>query len=167
MKNITMIAAVGKNLEIGKNNELLWRFKEDMGFFKQQTINKPIVMGRKTLESLPKLLPKRKHIVLSRQNLTLPQEVILLHSKEELLKYIEKLDEEVMIIGGATIYKELLEYADKLVLTEIDAEKKDADAYFPTFQKEEWQKEVISEHEERNIKYKHLIYTRKREKIKI
>ena len=68
MKNITMIAAVGKNLELGKDNDLIWHFKEDMKFFKENTINKPIVMGMKTLESLPHLLPKRTHIVLTRQN---------------------------------------------------------------------------------------------------
>ena len=65
MKNITMIAAVGKNLELGKDNDLIWHFKEDMKFFKENTINKPIVMGMKTLESLPQLLPKRSHIVLT------------------------------------------------------------------------------------------------------
>lgn len=68
MKNITMIAAIGKNNELGKKNDLIWHFSEDMRFFREQTINKPIIMGRKTLESLPKLLPKRKHIVLSRRS---------------------------------------------------------------------------------------------------
>ena len=66
-----------------------------------------------------------------------------------------------MIIGGASIYKAMLEYADKLVLTEIDAEDKEADAFFPDFNKEEWNNELLSEHEENNIKYKHLVYKRK------
>ena len=66
-----------------------------------------------------------------------------------------------MIIGGASIYKSMLDYADKLVLTEIDAEDKEADAYFPIFNKEEWNSEELSSHEENNIKYKHLVYTRK------
>ena len=65
MKNITIIAAVGKNLELGKDNDLIWHFKGDMRFFREHTLHKPIIMGRKTLESLPGLLPERQHIVLS------------------------------------------------------------------------------------------------------
>lgn len=162
MKNISMIAAVGKNLELGKNNHLIWPLKEDLKFFKQQTIKKPIIMGMKTLQSLPKLLPERKHIVLTRQNISLPEEIILIHSKEELLKYIENNPEEYMVIGGASIYSQMLEYSDKLILTEIDAEDKEADAYFPVFNKEEWNQEILSSNRENNISYKHLIYTRKK-----
>ena len=97
MKNITMIAAVGKNLELGKDNDLIWHFKEDMKFFKENTINKPIVMGMKTLESLPHLLPKRTHIVLTRQNKKLDNGIIIVHSVDELLDYIKRYDDEVMI----------------------------------------------------------------------
>ena len=161
MKNITMIAAVGKNLELGKNNDLIWHFKEDLSFFRDQTINKPVVMGMKTLKSLPKLLPKRKHIVLTRQNVELPEEIVVIHSKEDLLKYIEEYGEEVMIIGGASVYEQMLEYSEKLILTEIDAEDKEADCYFPAFNKDEWNQEVVSSHTENDINYKHLVYTRK------
>ncbi|MDY5875106.1 MAG: dihydrofolate reductase [Bacilli bacterium] len=163
MKNITMIAAVGKNLELGKDNDLIWHFKEDMKFFKENTINKPIVMGMKTLESLPHLLPKRTHIVLTRQNKKLDNGIIIVHSVDELLDYIKRYDDEVMIIGGASVYKEMLEYSDKLILTEIDATH-DADVYFPSFNKEEWDSKVVGEQEENNIKYKHLVYTRKNNK---
>ena len=90
MKNISMIAAVGKNLEIGKNNQLIWHIKEDMKFFREQTMGKPIIMGRKTLESLSKLLPGRKHIVLTRQNLELDPQIMVVHSKEELLNILDK-----------------------------------------------------------------------------
>ena len=161
MKNITMIAAIGQNNELGKNNDLIWHFKEDMKFFRNQTINKPILMGRKTLESLPKLLPKRKHIVLSRRSEGFPEEVLVINSKEEALKWIENYSDEVMIIGGASIYKEFLDYSEKLVLTEIEASDKDADVFFPNFNKDEWNEETLSEHVENNIKYKHKIYTRK------
>ena len=163
MKNITMIAAIGKNNELGKNNDLIWHFKEDMKFFREQTINKPIVMGRKTLESLPKLLPKRKHIVLSRRKEGFPEEVLVIDSKEELLKWIEDYQDEVMIIGGASIYQQFLNYSDKLVLTEIDAEDKEADVFFPEFNKEDFTSiQIGEEQEENNISYKHLIYTRKK-----
>lgn len=160
MNNITMIAAIGKNRELGKNNDLIWHFKEDMKFFRNETMGKPIVMGMRTLESLPKLLSGRKHIVLTTKNPNLPEEVSIVHSKEELLEMIEEYP-EVMIIGGASVYNQMLEYSNKLVLTEIDAES-DADVYFPEFNKSEWDSEVLAEHEENNIRYKHLIYTRKR-----
>jgi dihydrofolate reductase len=160
MKNITMIAAVGKNLELGKNNDLIWHFREDMKFFREQTIGKPIVMGMKTLESLPKLLPQRQHIVLTSKNPNLDESIIIVHSIDELLTKVKSMD-EVMIIGGATVYKEMLDYSDKLILTEIEAEDKEADVYFPDFNKELWNSEVVGEHEEKDIKYKHLVYTRK------
>lgn len=161
MKNLTMIAAIGKNNELGKNNDLIWRFHEDMKFFRSQTIDKPIVMGMNTFRSLPKLLPRRKHIVLTRKGRQdLPDEVIVIKSLEELLEYVDLLGEEVMVIGGASIYQELLEYSDRLVLTEIDAEA-DADVYFPKFDKEDYTQEFLGEHEEEGIKFKHLVYTRK------
>ena len=163
MKNITMIAAIGKNNELGKNNDLIWKFKEDMQFFKEQTMGKPMAMGYKTFYSLRggKPLPGRKHIVLTSRNLEENPQIIIVRSLEELLKYIEEYKDEVMIIGGASIYKAMIEYADKLVLTEIDAEDKEADSFFPEFNKEEWNNELLNEHEENNIKYKHLVYKRK------
>lgn len=161
MDNIAMIAAIGKNLELGKNNNLIWHLKEDMNFFKEQTMHKPIIMGMNTYNSLPKLLPGRKHIVLTRQNPPLPKEVEIIHSIEDLIKYIKEYQKEVMIIGGASLYKQMLKYAKKLILTEIDQEDKAADAYFPNFNKEEWEREIISEHIEQNIQYKHLQYIRK------
>ena len=163
MKNVTMIAAIGKNNELGKNNDLIWKFKEDMQFFKEQTMGKPMAMGYKTFYSLRggKPLPGRKHIVLTSRNIEENPQITIVRSLEELLKYIEEYKDEVMIIGGASIYKAMLEYADKLVLTEIDAEDKEADAFFPEFNKEEWNNEILSEHEENNIKYKHLVYKRK------
>ena len=154
-----MIAAVGKNLELGKNNDLIWHFKEDMKFFREQTMGKPIVMGIKTLESLPKLLPGRKHIVLTTRNLELDSAILVVHSIDELLEKVIDYP-EVMVIGGASIYRQLLEYSDKLILTEIDSDA-DADVYFPSFDKREWNSEVVGEHIEDDISYKHLVYTRK------
>ena len=167
MKNVTMIAAVGNNLEIGKNNELLWPIKEDLQFFKEQTMNKPIVMGMGTFESMGRrILPGRQSVILTRKNRELDERIIVVHSKEELLKFIEDYKDEVMIIGGATVYDQMMEYAEKLILTEIDATKEDADAYFPKFNKDEWDSEVLSSHEivkcnEYTLKYKHLVYKRK------
>ena len=162
MKNITMIAAIGKNNELGKNNNLIWPIKEDLQFFKQQTMGKPVAMGMRTLESLPKLLPGRKHIVLTTKKTDLDPQILIVHSVEELLKFIEDYQEEVMIIGGARVYSEMIKYADKLVLTEIDAEDKEADAYFPKFNKEEYDCYELCAHEEDGLSYKHKIYQKKR-----
>ena len=159
MKDITMIAAVGQNLELGLNNDLIWHFKEDLKFFREQTMGKPIVMGYNTLKSLPRLLPGRLHIVLAPKETVLSGEIIAVHSIDELLEEIEKYD-EVMIIGGASVYKQMLDYSNKLILTEIE-QTHEADVYFPEFNKENWDSKIISEHEQDNIKYKHLIYTRK------
>ena len=158
MNNLTIIAAIGKNNELGYNNGLIWRLKEDMQFFKENTIGKPIVMGRKTLESLPKLLPNRTHIVLTHKDIVIPG-VIIIHSKEELFNLIK--DEEVMIIGGESIYKMFIDDVDKMLLTEIDESFKGADAYFPEFDKNNWHRKVLSRKIENNIPYNHIEYIRK------
>ena len=160
MKNITMIAAIGKNLELGRINELIWHFKEDMKFFKNMTMGKPIIMGYNTFKSLPGLLPGRKHIVLTTKDINLGEEVEIVHSIDELLDKIIEYP-EVMIIGGASIYSQMIEYSNKMYLTEIEAESKDADVFFPKFNQDDWDKEIISEIEESQTKYKHLVYKRK------
>lgn len=159
MKNLTIIAAIGKNYELGKDNKLLWRIPEDLSFFKKETINKPIIMGRKTLESLPHLLPKRKHIILSCKDIDIDG-VITCHNKEELINYLNNIKEEAMVIGGASIYNLLIDDCNRMLLTEIDKEY-DADVYFPRFNKEEWDKNILSTHEYEKIKYKHIEYKRK------
>ena len=163
MKNVTMIAAIGKNNELGKNGDLIWKFKEDLNFFKEQTMGKPMVMGYNTFYSLRggKPLPGRQHIVLTSRDIEPNPQITIIRSVDELLKYIEEYNDEVMIIGGASIYKQMIEYSNKLILTEVDAEAKDADVYFPKFNKKEWDSKLLSEQVEDNIKFKHLVYTRK------
>lgn len=158
--NLTLIAAIGKNNELGKDNTLIWHFKEDMKFFKENTIGKPIIMGRKTLESLPRLLPNREHIVLTRSNLEIPG-VLVFHSKEDVLNYVSSFDKEFMVIGGASIYEQFINEADKMLITEIDDECPTADVFFPTIDESCWDKLVLSNKEENNIKYKHMEYVRK------
>ena len=158
--NITLIAAIGKNNELGKDNKLLWHIPEDLNFFKANTMNKKIIMGINTLNSLPKLLPGRKHIVLTHRNLVLDPDILVFHSITELLEYIKSLNEEVMVIGGGQIYKQMIEYANKLIITKID-ETKEADTFFPKINNNEWDRELLSEHEYKDIKYKHLIYKKK------
>ena len=161
MGSITLIAAIGRNRELGKNNALIWHIPGDLKFFKENTDGKHIVMGMNTLKSLPRLLPNRKHIVLTRGNDKVDSEIVVCHSVNELLDYIKDIDEEIMIIGGAQIYSLMLEYADKMLLTEIDKEF-DADVYFPYFSKEDWECEIISNCKYNDLEYSHVKYTRKR-----
>ena len=158
--NISMIAAIGKNNELGKNNDLIWKIKDDMKFFKETTMGHPIVMGRKTFESLPNILPGRKNIVISKSDI-LNSKIEVYKSIGEFLIANKDIEEEFFIIGGASIYSQFLELANKLYLTEIDSECKGADVYFPTFNKTNWDKTILSENSSDNLKYRHALYKRK------
>lgn len=160
MNNVSMIAAIGKNNELGKDNKLIWHLPNDLKFFKETTIGKDIIMGSNTFYSLPKLLPGRRHIVLTSKNIENDQ-ILVLHTKEELIEYLKQIKKEVMIIGGASVYTQMLEYTDKLYLTEIEASKYDADAYFPKINYQEWEKEILGTNEDNGISYKHVLYKRK------
>lgn len=159
MAKITIIAAIGKNRELGKNNDLIWHLKGDLQFFKEITTNHKIIMGMNTFKSLPKMLPNRDHIILSHQNVTIDGTTIF-NSLEELFGYLNKIDEEVFIIGGASIYKLFIEFADELILTEIEAEDLNADVYFPEFNKEKYERIVLKENSDNDISYKHISYRR-------
>jgi len=161
--NLILIAAIGQNNELGKDNKLIWPLKEDLKFFRNQTMNKRIVMGYNTYLSLPKLLPGRKHLILTHRNLDLGSDVKIYHSKDEVLDTISKLDEEVYIIGGSSIYEQFINNSNTLLLTEIEATSKDADAYFPEFNKSNWTSSTIDKHTENDIKNKYIKYVRKKE----
>lgn len=154
--SVSMIAAVGKNLELGKNNNLIWHFKEDMKFFKDTTMGHTVVMGRKTFESLPKSLPGRKNIVISSNAEYQAQGATVVTSVEEALQIAD--NEELFVIGGGKIYAEFLPYADKLYLTEINAECTDADTYFPQFNKSEYIKEIINYYDIDGVEFYHVVY---------
>ena len=154
--SVSMIAAVGKNLELGKNNNLIWHFKEDMKFFKDTTMGHTVVMGRKTFESLPKALPGRKNIVISSNAEYQAQGATVVTSVEEAIQIAD--NEEIFVIGGGKIYAEFLPYADKLYLTEIDAECEDADTYFPQFNKSEYIKEIINYYDIDGVEFYHVVY---------
>ena len=160
MGSITLIAAIGKNRELGYKNDLIWSIPEDLKFFRDNTVGKYVVMGMNTLNSLPKLLPNRKHIVLTRKDVKLDDSILVFHSIEELLSYIELLDDEVMIIGGAQIYNQMIKYASKMLLTEID-DSSMADVYFPEFSSDDWDRELLSKHSYSDIDYNHVMYRRK------
>ena len=154
---INIVAAVGKNLELGKDNKLLWNLPTDLKYFKNTTMGHPVIMGKNTYESIGKPLPGRKNIVLST---TLKDEnVIVLNTIEEVLKNIEK--EDAFIIGGAKVYESFLPYTDNLYLTLVD-DSPNADVYFPKFNEEDYEKEILSENEENGLNFKFVIYRRKK-----
>lgn len=157
---LIMIAAIGKNRELGRNNDLIWRFKEDMKYFREHTTGHTILMGRKTFDSLPKVLPNRHHIVISHSNPELPEEVELFHGIEEFLESYQDKEEEIYVIGGAQMYAQFLDYADRLLLTEIEDEQ-EADVYFPEFNKDNYVQTTESTVEENGIVFHHVCYDKK------
>ncbi len=136
---LSMIWAMGKNREIGINNSLPWNLPEDLKHFKKTTFGKPVIMGLRTFESLGKPLPGRKNIVLNFSKKDILG-CFVVTSINEALDMVK--DEDAFVIGGASIYKQFLEYSEKLYITFIDHEFK-ADAYFPGFELNEWK--LVSE----------------------
>ena len=159
--NLSIIACIGKNLELGKDNNLIWHLPNDLRYFKAVTTGHVVVMGRNTYKSLSKPLKDRKNVVLSSHDL---KDVEVYHSIEEFIEAYKEHKEEIFIIGGASIYKQFLPYADTLYLTEVDKES-EADVYFPEFDKGEFEREVIKEETHNEIHYSYVIYRRRYEKI--
>ena len=159
---ISIIVAMGKNKVIGIKNKLPWNLPADMEHFKELTKGKPIIMGMKTFESIGKPLPNRINIVISHITDYKAKGCIIVHSIEEALKAAEG-NEEVMIAGGASIYKEFLHKANKMYLTLIDGDF-EGDAYFPEYKIEEWEETSYEEHErdkDNPYNYTFLILKRK------
>lgn len=135
---IAIIAAIDKNNALGFKNRLLFYLPDDLKRFKALTTGHTVVMGRKTFDSLPKgALPNRRNIVLSRSTrLELPGAEVYASLEEALLHCAD--DEQVFIMGGASVYKQAMPLADRLYMTEIDAEAAEADVYFPAIDHELW-----------------------------
>ena len=155
---ISLIAAIGKNNELGKDNSLIWHLPNDLKFFKDQTINKIVVMGYNTFISLKRPLPNRINVVLSNEKVNLPEGVLQFNNLDDLNNYI--VDKDVFIIGGASLYKQFIDQAQKIYLTEIEATS-DADVYFPQFVKTKYKKTILGQNNDNNIDYTHVLYERK------
>ena len=134
---ITIIAAAGQNNELERDNDLVWHLPNDFKRFKKLTTGHHIIMGRKTFESFPKLLPNRIHIVISRNNSYKAEGVIVVKSLNEALKAVKD-DAQPFIIGGGEIYNLGLEIADKIELTRVH-KNFEADTFFPEIPLENWQ----------------------------
>ena len=132
-----MIAAIGKNRELGKDNKLLWHIGEDFKRFKYLTSGNVVIVGRKTFESIGKPLPNRTNIVITRNKSYHPDGVVVCYSIEEAIEFVKKnpftSGKEVFIIGGAELYRQGIIFANKLYLTLINKEYPDADTFFPDY----------------------------------
>ena len=158
---ISIIAAIGSNNELGRDNDLIWRLPNDLKFFKSVTTGHTVLMGKNTFWSLPKVLPNRTNIVITHSDEKFPDEVVIYNSIESFLNDYRDSDEEVFIIGGASIYKQFIDMAENLYLTEIEASCPDASVYFPDFNKEDYDKSIIGSNEDNGISYKHVLYKRR------
>jgi dihydrofolate reductase len=138
---VSIIVAIGENHAIGKNNQLLWHMPNDLKHFKDITSGRTIIMGRKTFDSVGKPLPRRRNIVVTRQDITIPGCEVVKSIEDGLA--LCKDEDEVFIGGGAEIYKLAMHLTDRIYLTIIH-KSFDADTFFPEIDKSEW-KEVKRE----------------------
>ena len=144
---ISLIAAIGKNNELGKGNALIWNLPADMKHFVKVTTAHAVVMGRKTFESIGKPLPNRRNVVITRDLTYKKDGVEVAHSLAAALDLFSDPGEEIFIIGGGELYKETMPIADKLYITHIDAEDKKADTFFPEIIPIAWNEISHEEHE--------------------
>lgn len=158
---ISMIAAIGKNRELGKGNDLLWKIPEDLKRFKEITKGHSVIMGRKTYESIGRPLPNRTNIVITRDLNWAAEGVFPVASMEEAIE-LAKLkpgNDELFVIGGAQMYTLGLSYADKLYLTLID-DVKEADSFFPEYERLFPRKQIIGSDEFEGVKYSWVDFER-------
>ena len=159
MKNLIIIAAIGRKRELGYKNDLIWRIAEDKKAFRDITMGHYIFMGRKTYESLPNKLEGRKYLVLSRE-LKGTDDIQTFSSIDEFLDFSRTTSEDIYIIGGGQIYSALLQCTHKMILTEIDDVFADADVFFPAFDKSGWNVERGVKQKDGELTYRRNIYTR-------
>ena len=165
---ISIIAAIGKNNELGKANKLLWDLPADMKYFREKTAGRTVIMGRKTFESIGYPLPKRRNIVITRGPNYDKDGIETTSSLENALKLFPKKekgskgkDEEIFIIGGAEVYKQAIDIVDKLYITHVDEMFTDADTYFPEITPDVWKEVAREKHNpdpENKIGYTFSVY---------
>ncbi|MFJ7364004.1 dihydrofolate reductase [Peribacillus frigoritolerans] len=138
---ISLMVAMDQNRVIGKNNKLPWHLPADLQYFKKVTMGHPIVMGRKTFESIGRVLPGRENVIVTRNQEFKAEGCVVLHDIAQIKMFADNHDEEVFVIGGAEIFKEILPFTDRLYITEIH-ETFEGDTFFPEIDENEW--DVIS-----------------------
>ncbi len=160
---LTLIVAASENNCIGKNNDLLWHLPNDFKRFKKLTTGHPIIMGRKTFDSLPGILPKRPHVIVSRQKNLIIDQCTTRSSLTEAIKYAYTLNKNIYIIGGGEIYKQSIEIADRIEITRVHTQI-EGDTFFPVIDNNKWEL-IFEEFHEKNKKHQFdfsfLTYKRK------
>ena len=147
----TIVVAIGLSNEIGADNQLLWHLPKDLKHFKEITTGHPIIMGRKTYESIGKPLPNRTKIEEKKKKDWFEEGILIVGSIKEALKFAKKMDENIFIIGGGNIYEQTIDFADQLEITQVKANLK-ADVFFPKINPKVWKKtqETCHEKDEKN-----------------
>ncbi|MFC4347567.1 type 3 dihydrofolate reductase [Kordiimonas lipolytica] len=158
---LSVIVAMAEDRAIGRDNDMPWHLPADLKYFKATTMGKPIVMGRKTYESIGRPLPGRRNIVVTRNAAWSADGVEVVPSLQAAKEAVADAG-EAMIIGGAQIYGQCLDVADRLYITEIDITVPDADAWFPAFNKDDWREVSREEHpaEDGKPAYAFVVYER-------
>ena len=156
---IILIAAVDKNLAIGKDGKIPWEVKEDLKFFRENTEDSAIIMGRATFDSIGRPLPKRKNIVMTR-TFKGREGVIEVNSSKDALEQAKSYSEKINIIGGEYIYKEFLPFATKLLITEIDIEVISPDTFFPEWDINQWKEISRKQSSENGLNFSFVEYQR-------
>lgn len=160
---ITIVVAMGLDNEIGADNQLLWHLPNDLKHFKALTSDHPIIMGRKTYESIGKPLPNRTNIVVSRKKDWFEEGILIVGSLKEALKFAKKIDDQVFVIGGGTVYEQTIGLTDKLEVTLVKTNLQ-ADTYFPKIDLKIWQKTAetcFQKDDKHNFDYCFQTYERK------
>jgi len=154
---IFLIAAVDKNLAIGKGGKIPWHIKEDLQYFQKNTLNTAMIMGRSTFDSIGKPLPDRQNIVMTKSPAN-REGVIEVSDAVSAIKEAKKTSNKVSIIGGESVYKEFLPLADKLLITEINIIVEGADTFFPKWEKKQWIENSRIDSMENGIEYSFVEY---------
>jgi dihydrofolate reductase len=150
---VSMIVAMGRNHEIGRDNDLMWHLPVDMKFFKNTTLHHPVIMGRKNWDSIPlrfRPLSDRPNVVLTSQADYAAEGAVVVHSLEEAFQWCSANGfEKAFVIGGAQVYDLALQsgVVDEMYITRVDAEFADAHAFFPKFNEADWEEAVLGKHE--------------------
>lgn len=161
---LSLIVAFGDHYEIGQNGTMPWHLPEDLKHFKEVTSGRTILMGRRTFESLPGVLPKRQHVIITADPAFQKnhKRVRISHNLEQELRAAQKNDEEIFVIGGGQIYREALPYVQRLYLTLVHGTFPEADTFFPTIDYRQWQEIDRSERAqtEEGLSYEFVTYQR-------
>ncbi len=159
---ITLVVAAARNGVIGRDGDLPWRLPDDLKTFKRLTLGKPVVMGRKTWESIGRPLPERHNVVMTRSRNFEATGARVVGSADAVLELLAE-DDEIMIIGGGAIYRQFLDRADRIYLTEVDAEV-DGDVTFPELDDAKWE-EVSREHHPADERHAHAFTMRQLNRV--